>query len=172
MKQIVKNRYLKVFKFSSTRDLETFLIEQNVKELLSIQDENEDNYYCCISYNSLTCEKQFVISFSSTKNEEDLNFLFWQEHDLFLLDTGKYVYLIDGKLAVIASFEITTHLMGLYLTNNNNLLILEEASLKLINSQGKIVKDEIFDLINDFSIKDDILSIKTYDDGTKIFEIS
>lgn len=171
MKQVFKNRYLKGFKFSSSQELSTFLGNQGTGNSLTIKDTFGDNYYCYVCYHSLTKEKQFVLSFSSDENEEDLNVLFWDEHKIFILDTGKNIYLIDDNLNIKSSFEVTTPLIGLYLINVDSLLLLEEAFMRVVDHNGGILKREVFDLIEDFSVKDNYLFIQTSEES-KTFELT
>jgi len=171
MKQIIGNRYLKGFKFSSLQELSAFLGNIETKNCLSIEDASGDNYYCYVCYNSLTKEKQFVLSFSSDEGEDNLNFLFWEEQRMFILDTGKSIYLIDNNVSIKTSLEITTPLIGLYLINKDTLLLLEEAFMRVIDYNGKILKSELFDLIEDFNIQDNILSIQTSEER-KIFKLA
>ena len=111
------------------------------------------------------------MSFCSDEKEENLIFLFWDEYKLFVLDTGKNIYLINDTLNIVASFDISICLIGLYLTNKNNLLILEEASFKLINPKGQILMNESLDLIENFSIENGKLSIQTSEEN-KTFELA
>ncbi len=169
MKQIIENRYLKAFKFSSLEEASTFFNNQKAKRSLSIEDTFGENYYCYVCYHSLTREKQFILSFSSDESVDNLNFLYWDS--LLVLDTGKNIYLIDESLNIKKSFEITTTLVGLYLINNEKLVLLEEAFLRVVNYKGQIVKSELFDLIENFSIKDNILSIQTSEE-TKVIVLN
>jgi len=159
MKQIIENRYLKGFKFSSSEEASTFCNNQKAKRSISIEDTFGENYYCYVCYHSLTKEKQFVLSFRSDESEDNLNFLFWD--NLFVMDTGKNVYLIDESLNIKTSFEITAPLVGLYLINKEKLLLLEEVYMRVVDYKGQIVKSELFDLIEDFSIKGNLLSVQT-----------
>jgi hypothetical protein len=169
MKQIIKNSYIKAFKFTSSHEASTFVSNQGAKKRLSIDETFGDNYYCYVGYHSLTKEKQFVLSFSSDEDEDCLNFLFWDS--LFVLDTGKNIYLIDESLNIKTSLEITTPLMGLYLISKEKLLVLEEAYMRVMNYNGDIVKAELFDLIEDFNIKDNLLSIQTSEES-KVIELT
>lgn len=166
MKQIIENRYLKGFRFASLEEASTFFNNQKSERNLFIQDTIGDSYYCYVCYHSLTIEKQFVLSFSSDESEDNLNFLFWD--NMLVLDTGKSIYLIDESLNIKTSFEITTPLIGLYLISIERLLILEEAFLRIINHNGDIIKTELFDLIEDFNIKDNFLTIQTNEENKVI----
>lgn len=170
MKQIVGNRYLNTYKFSSSKEVSVFLDNQETKNVLSVDDTIGDNYFCYVCCHSLTSKKQFALSFCSDEKEENLSFLFWDNHKIFVLDTGQSIHLVTDNLNIISSFEITTPLIGLYLTNKDNLLLLEEASLRLVNSEGKVLISELFNLIEDFSIENGRLSIQT-NEGNKIFEL-
>jgi hypothetical protein len=169
MKQIIKNCFIKTFKFTSSQDASTFANNQGVKKLISIDDTIGDNHYCYIGYHSLTKDKQFVLSFSSDENEDNLNFLLWDS--LLVLDTGKNIYLLDESLNIKTMLEITTPLIGLYLINKEKLLVLEETYMRVINHNGNVVKAELFDLIEDFSIKDNLLSIQTSEEN-KVVELT
>jgi hypothetical protein len=169
MKQIIDNAYIKVFKLASSKEAATFALKQETKNILSIDDICGDSYYCYVGYHSLTREKQFVLSFSSDENEDKLNILYWD--DLLVFDTAKNIYLIEKSLNIKASLEITTPLVGLYLVNRERLLILEEAYMRVINCEGEIVKSELFDLLEDFSIKDNLLSIQT-SEGNKVIKLT
>lgn len=168
MKQINGNIYIKVFKFDSSQELSTFVRNQGAEKNLSIDNAFGSNYYCYVGYHSLTRDKQYVLSFSSDESEDNLNFLCWD--GLLVLDTAKNIYLIDESLNIKASIEITTPLVGLYLINKEKLLILEEAYLRVINYKGEITKTEVFDLLEDFSIKDNLLSIQTSEES-KVIEL-
>lgn len=169
MKQIIENKYLKGFKFSSEDAALTFFNNQKAERSLSIEDTFGDNFYCYICYHSLTREKQFALFFSSDESEDNLNFLFWNK--MLVLDTGKNICLIDESLSIKTSIETTTPLVGLYLISNEKLLVLEEAYMRVVNYNGDIVQAELFDLIEDFSIKDNLLSIQT-SEGNKVLELT
>lgn len=164
MKQIVKNKYLKSYKFSSYREMLFFMENQNSNNCLFIKDGIGDNYYCYICCDSLTNEKRFVLSFSSEDEEDALNFLFWDERNVLVLDNGKNIYLIDENLSIRATFDLTTPLIGLHLINSDRLLLLEEAYMRIINSKGEVLESLLFDLIEKYSIKGNYLSIQTSDD--------
>lgn len=169
MKQVFNNSYIKAFKFTSSQEASTFASNQGAKKVLSIDDTFGDNHYCYVTYHSLTKQKQFVLSFSSDENEDNLIFLYWDS--LLVLDTGKNIYLIDESINIKASLEITTPLIGLYLVKKERLLVLEEAYMRMIDRNGDIVKAELFDLIEDFSIKDNLLSIQTSEEN-KVIELT
>lgn len=168
MKQIIQNRYLKGFSFLSSEEALTFLNSQKADKSLSLEETFGDNYYCYVCYHSLTQEKLFALSFSSDEREDNLNFLYW--NNLVVLDTGKSIYLIDEALNIKVLLEITTPLVGLYVIDDEKLLVLEEAFIRIINYKGEVVKSELTDLIEDFSIKDKLLHIRT-DEGNKVIEL-
>ena len=165
MKQILENRYIKSFKFLSFKEQSDFIENQETEKRLSLSETFGDNYYCYVGYHSLTRDTQFIISFATDENEDNLNLLFWKAGDLIVLDTGKHLYLVNSDIGIESAFEINTPLVGLYLTNDNNLVILEEAALRVINQNGKTLKNELFDLIEDFRIENDELSIQTSSDS-------
>lgn len=168
MKQIIENRYLKGYTFPSSKEAITFFNNQKAKNSLSIEDAFGDNHYCYVCYHSLTREKQFALYFGSDEIEEKLNFLFWNRS--FVVDTGNNIYLLEENLNIKASFEITTPLVGFYLIDKENLLLLEKAYMRVINYKGEIVKNASFNLIEDFSIKGSLLSIQTSEES-KVIEL-
>jgi len=170
MKQINGNQYIKSFGFKTSQECSTFVSNQGIKNILSLDETYGDNSICYVCYNSLTHEKLFIITFSTDEDENNLSLLHWNESHLLVLDTGKEIYLIDNNLNLKSSLEVTTPLAGLYLTKGNNLLILEEASMRLISSKGEVLKSELFDLIENFSIVGSLLSIKT-SEGSKVFDL-
>ena len=117
----------------------------------------------------MTQEKLFSLSFSSDESEDNLNIMYW--NDLIVLDIGKIIYLIDDFLEIRSSIEITTPLVGLYVINDERLLVLKEAFVKVINNKGEVVRAELTDLIEDFSVKDNLLFIQTNEEN-KIIELN
>ena len=101
------------------------------------------------------------MTFNSEENEHNLSFLFWDEQGVVVLDTGREVYLVDDNLNLVISFDISICLIVFYLINEDRLLVLEEASFKLVTSKGQLLMEESLDLIEDFSFKDNILFIQT-----------
>lgn len=170
MKQIFKNGYVKSFSFTSIQEVEVFLHNQETKNILVLNETYGDYQYCYVWYDSLTGQKQFIVSFSSDDKEDNLNLLVWDRTEILVVDTGKNLYLINKKLNIKACFDITTPLIGLCLTSGNNLLVLEEAAFRLVNSEGKILNSELFDLIENFAIDRDQLSIHTSTDH-KIYKL-
>ena len=169
MRQVIRNKYLKGFSFLSLREALTFLDNQGVNKNLSLEETFGENYYCYICYHSLTQEKLFSLSFSSDESEDNLNIMYW--NDLIVLDIGKKIYLIDDFLEIRSSIEITTPLVGLYVINDERLLILEEAFVRVINNKGEVVRAELTDLIEDFSVKDNLLFIQTSEEN-RIIELN
>ena len=106
---------------------------------------------------------------SHDESEDNLNIMYW--NDLIVLDIGKKNYLMDDFLEIRSSSEITTPLVGLYVINDERLLILEEAFVRVINNKGEVVKSELIDLIEDFSIKDNLLFIQTSEEN-RIIELN
>jgi len=171
MRQIINNQYFKCFNFNSHQELSSFVSNQNAEGEIFLDQTYGTNYYSYVGYHSLTSNKKFVISFSSDESEDNLNLLFWNEAMLFVVDTGKVLFFIDYELNLKSCLEITSPVIGLYLTDERNLLVLEEASMRLINMQRQVLKSELFNLIQSFDLKDGSLNIQT-EDETLIFKIS
>ncbi len=163
IKQIINNKYSKVFCFYSSHEIETFISNQKNTKILSFDESYGDYFYCIIFFHSLTKEKEFILTFSSDEREENLNLLFW--NNSFVISTGKSIYVIDEKYNIKSTYQITTQLIGLFLLKLNKLLVLEEAYMRIISWEGKIIKSELFDVISNFSINDDFLFIQTNEDS-------
>ncbi|MBN9386393.1 MAG: hypothetical protein J0H74_36890 [Chitinophagaceae bacterium] len=161
MRQIFKNKFIKAYVFNSYEESLTFKNNQSPDKFLVLDNSFGDKYFYYVCFDSLTREKLFYISFCSDMSEDELIFFSWHESKLIVVDTGKEIYLIDNELRIVTSFDITSPLIGLHLTNENKLLILEEASLRLIDFEGTILMSCLFDLVEEFNIKENVLSIKT-----------
>lgn len=159
MKQIIENSCIKTISFRTYQEANTYVRNNEAVNILALDETYGSYRYCCVGYHSLTMEKQYIISFSSDYSEEELSLLHWGS--LLVLNNGKTVYLIDDGLRVKAALGLTTPLIGLFLISNEKLLVLEEAYLRVIDSKGDVVKAELFDLIEEFSIDNSVLSIKT-----------
>lgn len=170
MKIIFNNKYIEIFKMESFREFSIFVNNQNIKKKISLNEPYGDHYYCYIFYDSLTKEKSCIVDFHTDQPEKNLNLLIWKNTSFLVLDTGMNLYLIDNEFNVKTSFEILSPIIGLHITSGNNLLILEEASVRVIQSNGQIIKTELFDFIEDFNLQEDILSIKT-NVGSKVFKL-
>ena len=169
MKQIIKNIFIETYKFNSSREASTFLSNQVAEKILSLNDSYGDYYYCIVGYHSLTLEKKFVLLFSSDEKEDNLNFMFWDNS--LVLDTGRNIYLIDENLDIKVILEVFTPFRGLYLINNEKLLVLEDIYLTIINYDGDVIMQESFDFIENLSIQDNVLSIQT-SEGNKVFQLA
>lgn len=169
MRQIVQNSYIKGFRFHSLTEASTFINTQKISKSVLVNDTYGDNYYCYVCYHALSREKLFALYFGSDEDESNFNFLFWD--DLLVFDTGKDLYIIDQSLSVVQVLEITTPLIGLYQIGIERLLLLEEGYLRIINRRGEILNDRLFDLIEDFSIKDNLLFIHT-NEGNSVINLS
>jgi hypothetical protein len=168
MKQIINNKYITSYTFHSCKEVTVFNNNQTIEKKLILNETYGDYYYTYICRHSLTGEKLFLLSFSSETVENELSFLFWDNS--FILHTGKSIYLLDENICTKAKFEITTPLIGLFLTNSNKLLILEQTFFWLIDSLGEILKSEICGFIENYYIEVDVLHIIN-DEGKEIIEI-
>lgn len=160
MKLIFDNKYIKSYQFKNENEFERFVDNQDVQKKLIIEKDGNDFFYCYVGYNSLNSEKLFVITFDSYKAKEELAFLYWTKTNLVVLDNGNEIFLVDDSMQIINSYKIITPLIGLFITESNNLLILEEAAMKLVLPDGKLLKDEQFDLLDDYFIQNDILHLE------------
>lgn len=159
MKLIFENKFVKTFCFASHDERTRFIAYQKVDHALELVETFGEYYYCYVTYHSLTEEVQSIISFGSDEKSENLRLLHWTKNDIMVLDTGDRLFMIDNHLNIKGSFEITSPLMGLYLTDN--LIVLEEVLFRSINSEGEILTTEAFDLIENVHIEGDVMHITT-----------
>ncbi|MBL8183411.1 MAG: hypothetical protein JNK51_00660 [Blastocatellia bacterium] len=159
MKQIFQNRFLRSMQFSNSREELAFLNQVPVERVLSIDLDDGQNPICYIGYDSLTQDIEFVLSFRSESNEEDLNLIFWQDRIVF--DTGRSVFFVSYELELKASLELTTPLIGFHLVSDNELLILEEAFMRVVNKNGLVLKSESFDLVTRTTFEKNRLVLQT-----------
>lgn len=161
MKQIIKNMYIKVYKFSTFSEMDIFVKKQIFVDNLVLEEEFGDTYYCFVFFHALTQEKLFLLSFSSDE-EDNMSVLYWDEEDLLVIYPGKKIYLLDTQFKLQTSFKTYTPLIGLYLLpDKKKLLVLEEISIRVIDSHGKVLREENVDFIENFSIDEDQLLIET-----------
>lgn len=145
MKQIFQNRFLRSIQFSNSVEESAFLDKIPTDRVLSIDTHDGQNPICYIGCNSVTQDVEYVISFRSDSNEEDLNLAFWA--DRIVIDSGRMVFVITNELILRASLELTTPLIGFHLISENEMLILEEAFMRIIDKEGRVHRSESFDLI-------------------------
>lgn len=126
---------------------------------LNLEDDFGEFYYCYIICDSLTKIEQSMILFSSNELEGSLNLLFWEKS--IVLDSGSRLYLLDKDLSVINSIKYNSFLIGIHLFANQKLLILEEDGFRVVDKTFNLIKQELFDLIEDYSINNSKLYIKT-----------
>jgi hypothetical protein len=168
MKQILRNKYLKSESFNSFDALVNYTANLNRNNRLDLEDSFGDTYYCYLLLDSLTSAKEFCITFSTDEKEEDLNFLFWEVANLFVLHNGPKIYFIAHDLTIISAFDVTSPLIGLHVFDDNKILILEETTFRLINSSGRVLQEELFDLVLDFKLENNKLRVIT-DENSKVY---
>ena len=160
MKTIFENRYVKSHQFNSEEEFKPFYANQEATKKLILEEQGGEFWHCYVGYDSLTSDKLFTIGFDSDTSQEELNFLYWSESNLMVLDNGNEVFIVNEEIELIARYTIVTPLIGFYITESNSLLVLEEAAMKLISQNGEILKNEQFDLLDDYHISDNQLHIK------------
>ena len=161
MRHVFKNRFIKSYLFRSADEQSRFVQNLGMVKDLWLDDSIGENYLCYVCRDSLSRKVLFCISFCTENQEEDLNIIYWHESSLMVIETGKRVYLVNEDLFIINSLDVTSPIVGFLITNTNNLLIMEEASVRLVDFEGKILLEELFDLIEDFDLNGSTLTIKT-----------
>ena len=161
MKQVFKNRFIKSYLFRSADEQSRFIQNLGIVKALWLDDSIGENYLCYVCRDSLTRKVLFCISFCTESQEDDLSVIYWHESSLMAIETGKRVYLVNEDLFIINSMDVTSPIVGFLITNTNNLLIMEETSVTLVDFEGKLLMEELFDLIEDFDLNGSTLTIKT-----------
>lgn len=171
MKFVVGNSYIKSYEFSNALEMEYFIKNQNILKLTLVENFGENNY-CYVFHDALTHEKKSLLSFSSDEKEDDIYILFWFEYGVWIVCTGKFIYIIDDKMQIKIVLEVLTPLVGMYLLpHKKHVLILEEASVRVIDHHGEVLKNEKIGFVNRMSIQEGFLSIYT-DEGVYNMDIN
>lgn len=168
MLQIFQNRFLRGYQFPNSVEQEAFIERVSAARVLSIDKSDGQNPICYVGRNSLTHEAEFVLSFRSDHNEENLNVVFWNDQIIF--DSGSMVYFVTADLVLQASLELTSGLIGLHVISDSKLLILGEADLQIVDMNGRILKSESFDRVSGAAIIGDKLVLDT-DSGERLIHL-
>ncbi len=169
MKIICHNLWISFFVTKSYREFTDQVIAKKVDKNIDLdKDKNGIYYYCIWGKDSLTQENKFSVTFSSDYDENSISFLVWDK--LFILSTGAELFFIDSNsMEIKCLFAFFTPLIGLHITKDNNLVVLEELSCKILSCEGKIIKEYQFkDTIEDFYLKEDCLNITIADEEVAI----
>jgi len=161
MRQIFKNRFIKPYFFGSSNELSRFVRNLGEVKELWLEDSVGANYVCYVCRESLSGEVIFCLSFCSEEEVNDLNLIHWSKANLMVVETGKTVQLINEDLIVIKVLDLTYPVIGFQITPMNNLLVLEEGSMRLVDFEGKVLMEKVFDLIEDFELDGNTLIVKT-----------
>jgi hypothetical protein len=115
--------------------------------------------YTFIWCHALTQNELYMVCFSSFEKQENLKIVSWGEKHIF--ETGKEMFILDKTFSIIATYEFTSPLIGFYVINKNYILALEEVYLRVIGSDGAVIKSENIDFIDDFTLDNGILTLKS-----------
>lgn len=160
MKIITKNLYIKEYSFGSFREQAFFLDNINSQKQLVLENTYGELYYSYVFYNSITQEKEFTLSFCSDFIKENINICLWTNKNIVIISFDSYIYFIDNKEGrVIKEIDLTSPLIGFYQIDDNKMLVLEEAYIRTINPNGEIIQDMKTDLIENFTIQNDVLYV-------------
>lgn len=162
MRQIIKNQYIEEFCFNSSLEQTSFVSKVNVNHKLSLDGTYGDYYYCYTFCDSLTQEKNFTLSFSNDTDKEYITIFLWDKRDIIIVSFDSSIFFIDlSVFRVIKELDISTPLIGFYQINEAKMLILEEGYIRIANDSGEIIQDKNTDLIEYFSIDNNVLLIQT-----------
>lgn len=171
MNIITNNLYVKEYCFSSFREQTLFLSNINTQKQLVLENTYGELYYCYVFYNSITQEKEFILSFCSDFTKDNINICFWANKNIIIISFDSYIFFIDNKEAqVIKDIGLTSPLIGVYQIDDSKILVLEEAYIRTVNIYGEIVRDMTTDLIEGFNIQDNILYVFT-DNNKYIYKL-
>ncbi len=171
MKVIFNNMYVQLFKFDSLRKFSSFITGQDDIDNVSLDETYGDYYYSYVFYDSLSKKKLYLVRFLSDENDpKNLHLLIWQAKKVFGFHTGRKLFLLDESHNVIDSINLLCPLVGLYVTSGQNLLILEEAAFKVVDSTGEILEGEQVDFINNFKLEAKHLILDT-ESGKRVFDL-
>ncbi|WP_321515222.1 hypothetical protein [Marinifilum fragile] len=162
MKLNYNNKIIKYAFFRELSEAKTFFINQKSRNKIFLDDTFGENHIVVNSFNSLTGEIYLSIGFCSERSINELNLLLWEEENKWIIEIDDCIYMISSLSAeIVTKFEVSTPLVGFYAAKNR-LLVLEEANIKVLNSEGDVLQEKAIDLIDNYSLTDDgILNITT-----------
>jgi hypothetical protein len=168
MKQIFGNRFVKAISFRTYEEWAYFSNNHSSVKNLWLESSDGEYYISYVFCDSLTKRPFFILSFCCESMESELNLMLWDKSKLIVVETDTQIHLVNEEPSVIASLDVTSSIIGFHLTQANNLLILEEAYLRLIDFEGKILIRELFDLAEDYTLEGNMLIIKTAEERKRI----
>jgi len=149
------NRILDFSVFTNLTDAEYFFKNQNCSQKLFLKDTFGDNHCVIKCMDSLSRELEFCLGFSSETEIGELNLI-------TKFNSDRWIVQIDDELknTIINKSKIHSPLIGLYFIDNK-LIALEEAGLKVLDLNGKLLQIETTDLIDTFQLQSNSLIIST-----------
>ncbi len=168
MKLNCSNRILSFSVFRTLDEAETFFNRQTSTQRLFLSHTFGDHNCVVKCMNSLSGDVEFCLGFSSETRSSDLSLIAKFELDRWIVQVDSFLFFINpSQSELINKCEIHTPLIGMY-SENDKLLALEEAGLKVLDFDGKILQEHTVDLINTFELKDGVLSVCTIDGEEEI----
>lgn len=161
----INNHNVSLVKFDNTKQLNLYTSKVAISKIVNLDFSYGDLAYLLKFKHSLNDTVSFAISYSGYS--EDINLLYWDGINLLAAIANETVYIIRD-FEVIATFELYTSFIGYYVTNENNLLILQECDLKIINTLGEVIMEKVLDFIENLYVKNDILYLKFENDEMQI----
>lgn len=159
MREIINNCFFELLHFYSVKERNTFLKNSIKSKLLNFNESYGNNYYCLIQRHSLTNQIIKCIIFDSDNGDDSLLLLYWDNKIVISIDD--FIYFIDDKFELKFKLKLLISLIGLYLTSENKLLILQETEITIVNTDYYVEKNESIDFVVDFHITNNCLIIKT-----------
>ena len=161
MKLNYLNRILEFSFFKNSTEAKTFFENQKSTRNLFLSDTYGENSCVVKCMDSLSREVEFCLGFSSETKPDELSLITMFESDRWIVQVDNELFFISlSESKVVNKSEIYTPLIGLHL-KESRLLILEEAGLKVVDKNGKVLQEQTTDLIDTFELKNSTLSIFT-----------
>lgn len=171
MNIIIENIKIAIKQFNSFSEAKAFAKYEPDATLVLLEETYGENSFVVQLRHSLTDKQILATLFSADKPIDKLTLLIWNEASMFVLEADDKLYLISTVGKIINTVNLNTPLVGLYISKSK-LLVLEEASFKTVNQKGEVVREHLFDLIENFYLNNDVLEIVTMDEEEYLFDLS
>jgi len=170
MKYINNNLLSEPIYFDEYNDYKKF-IDFDIQGNILILEDSLGEKFCVIKFvDSLDDHLKLILGFNYD-NKDNIRFVFLPNTDKIVLILSEKIYIIsivDKSVRAKVTTFLPIPIIGIHvMQKRKRFLILEEIGYKIIDFDGQIVKEESFDLISDFSLKNDELKITLYNGENK-----
>lgn len=171
MKINCNNIIIETIAFRKDINLKDFLYKEQNIVLSEIKDTYGNNHSAITLSDSLSKIIYFKCGFSSEKAIDNSNIIISKKYNRLIIDVDDWLFIISVTTGeVISKFHLMTPLIGLHY-RNDKILILEEVGVKIVDFEGQMIQEITFDLLENYKLDNNILSIKTFEGELNSFKL-